>query len=455
MWLITLSGCAVRLAVALTDDGLLYPDEVFQSLEQAHRVLFGAGFVPWEFQVGARPWVLPGLLMAPMAVTGGALGARVMLALLSGLTAWACARLARALGGSGLAELLAASFWALLNLGVLLGSRALGESVCTLPLVLGLALVLKRDALLREVVVGSALVALAVMLRLQVGVVALFVPTVWWWRGQRRLAVASLLTLLAGAAALAGLDWLTWGAPLQSVREYLRFNWVEGRASQFGTAPLTYYASRLLASLQTVMVVGSALALVGAVRAKSVALMVAAFVALHLAIAHKELRFVVPVLPLLGVLAAMGADALREWRPKVGWSAAATVVLALLVQPRVTSLTFRQLGISHPTPDEAAFDDGGPQTRLMRAAGRQREVCGLELLDREVDSSGGYTALHRALPLFDASHPPANAASVNAVIGKRGTSEGRELAVDGEYALMLLREGCAPAPDFEARWGRL
>ena len=452
MWLITLGGCAVRLAVALTDDGLIYPDEVFQSLEQAHRVLFGAGFVPWEFQVGARPWVLPGLLMAPMALTGGALGPRVMLALLSGLTAWACARLARSLGGSGTAELLAASFWALLNLGVLLGSRALGESACTLPLVLGLALAVKREATVREVVIGSALVALAVMLRLQVGVMALCLPGIWWWRGQRRLAVASLLTLSAGAALLAGLDWLTWGSPLQSVREYLRFNWVEGRASQFGTQPLSYYPGRLFASLQLVMLLGSALALLGARRAVPVAVMTAAFITVHLAIAHKELRFLLPVLPLGGVLTALGVDALREWKPQLGWAGAAAVVLALMLQPRVTSLSWSQLGISHATPDDAAFDDGGPETRLLRAAGRLREVCGVELLEREVDSSGGYSALHRALPLFDASHPPANSASVNAVIATRGTREGRELAVEGEHALVLLREGCAPAPDFQANW---
>ena len=42
--------------------GVFWPDEVHQSLEQAHRLVFGYGFVPWEYQLGARSWILPGLL---------------------------------------------------------------------------------------------------------------------------------------------------------------------------------------------------------------------------------------------------------------------------------------------------------------------------------------------------------------------------------------------------------
>ncbi len=46
--------------------GIHYPDEVMQSLEQAHRLVFGSGLVPWEFRDGARSWLLPGMLAVPM-----------------------------------------------------------------------------------------------------------------------------------------------------------------------------------------------------------------------------------------------------------------------------------------------------------------------------------------------------------------------------------------------------
>jgi GPI mannosyltransferase 3 len=56
----------LRLGAAILLPNIHQPDEIFQSLEQAHRVVFGYGIVPWEFREGARSWLLPGLLAAPM-----------------------------------------------------------------------------------------------------------------------------------------------------------------------------------------------------------------------------------------------------------------------------------------------------------------------------------------------------------------------------------------------------
>jgi GPI mannosyltransferase 3 len=52
-------------------------DEVFQTLEQAHRLVFGNGLVPWEFVYGAISSVLPGALatlMVPASLLGGGAG---------------------------------------------------------------------------------------------------------------------------------------------------------------------------------------------------------------------------------------------------------------------------------------------------------------------------------------------------------------------------------------------
>src|SRR5579862_7987434 len=51
-----------RIWAAVRDQGIFWPDEIFQSTEQAHRFAFGYGFVSWEFQEGARSWLFPGLL---------------------------------------------------------------------------------------------------------------------------------------------------------------------------------------------------------------------------------------------------------------------------------------------------------------------------------------------------------------------------------------------------------
>src|SRR5947208_4351273 len=61
-------GTALRVWLSLNDDGIYWPDEVFQSLEPAHRLVFGYGLVAWEFVEGARNWAFPGFVAALFAV---------------------------------------------------------------------------------------------------------------------------------------------------------------------------------------------------------------------------------------------------------------------------------------------------------------------------------------------------------------------------------------------------
>ena len=60
--LVLLGASALRLWLAFDDHSIYWPDEIYQSLEQAHRLAFGSGFIPWEFRDGARNWILPGLI---------------------------------------------------------------------------------------------------------------------------------------------------------------------------------------------------------------------------------------------------------------------------------------------------------------------------------------------------------------------------------------------------------
>src|ERR1700694_3675293 len=52
----------VGLAAIVAFPSLHHPDENFQLFEQAHRIAFGYGVVPWEFRDGIRSPVLPYVL---------------------------------------------------------------------------------------------------------------------------------------------------------------------------------------------------------------------------------------------------------------------------------------------------------------------------------------------------------------------------------------------------------
>src|SRR5487761_1150189 len=55
-------GAGLRAWLALHDDGIYWPDEIYQSLEPAHRLVFGYGLQAWEFIAGARNWAFPGTI---------------------------------------------------------------------------------------------------------------------------------------------------------------------------------------------------------------------------------------------------------------------------------------------------------------------------------------------------------------------------------------------------------
>ena len=58
----------LRVWVGLSGEWAVRPDELFQYAEQAHRLVFGYGLVPWEFRLGLRTWLLPAIPAAPMFV---------------------------------------------------------------------------------------------------------------------------------------------------------------------------------------------------------------------------------------------------------------------------------------------------------------------------------------------------------------------------------------------------
>ena len=73
VWLIIAGGLLLRVALALFTDNLSHPDENFQIFEQAHRVVFGYGLIPWEFRFSVRSWLTPGLvagLLYPFKLLG-------------------------------------------------------------------------------------------------------------------------------------------------------------------------------------------------------------------------------------------------------------------------------------------------------------------------------------------------------------------------------------------------
>ena len=460
-WALVLGvGFALRAFLAVRDQGIYWPDEIYQSLEPAHRWVFGYGFVPWEFVEGARHWAFPGTVGVWLwALSHLGLGdpqsyvvaTKLLFALVGTGTAAGAGYLAARLGSGRLGALVAGMLWAGPSVAIYFAPRALSENASALLLVWGLALGLPKEAARRERLFGAAAVALAVLFRLQNAVLALGLVLVFLARRQWRAGLEVLGVLAVGAVLYGALDRVTWGGWFHSAFVYLRFNAVEGKASLWGTADAGYYVRTLWVGMPGVAVVWLVLGGAGVARARALSLLVLAFVLLHLSVPHKELRFLIPVLPLIAALAGVGfgrglpsslrMPALLAVAAVVGSSAA-----------RFHALTFEDVGqYLELKPKQSAYDDFGDVNRLLWAAHRAPDLCGLRIDVAHLAWTGGYTFLHREVPLYGPSARPA-AGTFNYVLTFAArVPQALQVATEGRLA--LARMGGGPCvPDLAFSW---
>ena len=486
-----------RAYLAVADQGMIWADEVFQTLEQGHRLAFGYGLIPWEFKAGARSWLLPGAIggvMKALAVCGISSGAglaismKIAFALLSTLGLYAMLRIAYAAAGlSGVVVLgfIAADFPA----SLLYGSRAMSEVACAPFVAWGLWLLwpwglgttgrhVWRARNLAAIpwwkpapvlVAAGALLGLATLLRYQIVVLVPVVLLIVAWR--RSLPVALLVA--AGVGLVVGLggllDWVTWGRPFQAFVVYVRFNVVESGANQWGVATRGFYLRTLLASSGPALIVLGLGFLVGLRRVWPVALLALVFVGVHSAIPHKELRFIFPVLPLFLMCSAVGLARLLDRLPlprRQQMAMTSAVGLALLAlffghAPHVTFADIRQPMDSSanggPTSPLVwhAFDE---RNRLFAHAGTHADICGLAAPTMNAYWTGAYTYLHRHVPILWTGGRGDYDAANYVVLGpghKMDDGRYQSIATRGQYQLYRRDGGCAHAPRTSLGYGRL
>jgi GPI mannosyltransferase 3 len=457
---VLLVGGVLRLWLGIRLDDVYWSDETYKSLEQAHRLVFGYGIVPWEFTDGANNWAWPAVLagifkfasVVGLSHPSEYIGlARVVLAAAGVATAFASFRLARSYGASTFTASAGAALFALAAPAIYFAPRALSETASTLPVALGLALALQPRARPRQVCAGASLLGLAVMLRFLNAFFAVALVVMLIARRDRRAAVTAGTTLLVWALAFGMLDWLTWGGWFHSAITYLRFNLVEGRASGWGTSPFGYYWDVLLGSFGApAAILLVALCLLSVRRAPGLFLTAAIFVLAHSYVPHKEGRFLLPVLAVLCSLAAIGLEELGRLTGRFTRRAAMAAILVTITFSTVhlPDLTYADVGQSGFPPALSAYGRGAEATRLLLKAHSVPDLCGLRIEGITWVFTGGYTWLHRQVPLENPDSNLRNPGVFNYLIAPDGTSpRGDVVARDNGWALTRLPgEGCPAGP---------
>ncbi|MDQ3758305.1 MAG: hypothetical protein M3394_10700, partial [Actinomycetota bacterium] len=360
--------------------------------------------------------------------------------------------------GSELAAAVAGVSSALLAPVLYFSHRPLSETLSLAPVTFGVWLTLRPQGQRRGEVVGAALLALSVLLRLQNGLICLTVLAALALRRDWRRARVVVAVLGIGALVYGVVDWVTWGVPFHSPWEYGRWTFVKGVAEAFGESPFHYYGRFLWLSIGPVLLLLVALAAAAARRAPGLVAVPLVFVLAHSVEGHKEARFVLVALPLLCAAAGIGLDQVgRRLRRGFVVPVLAVVLLGPLVHQAVTvkRLTMRDIGQDHMfAAGASAFAHSGEVNRLLFAAHRRADLCGLRVTVLEAAWSGGYTYLHRDVPFYDKWVLEARSAGhYNYEIAVRDPSDPRFVAADGGYGLRRVADRCEPDPAFSTRFG--
>jgi len=437
-----LLALALRLA-ALAIATPAHPDEVFQYLETAHRLVFGQGVVTWEWRAGMRGWLLPVLASGPMWLgsllaphSGLYLFLPKLVATVGSLVvvtvAW---RLGERLSRfhAQVAGFVAATWYEFIYFAPHVMSETAG-----VMLILPAAWLLidkERWTWLRLALAG-ALLAMAVTIRFQYApaVAALTVAACLFdlrrcWLPLLAGGVVGLLPSILSDLAM-GVTPFAW------VLENVRLNLVEHRAEAFSSSGPLGYVQEAWPRFLIWIVPITAFAAVGARRYPAIAAMAIVNLVFHSLIAHKEYRFILLSAVALILLAAIGAgDWVVQVERRKGVRAAQSRLGTVCLVWVVVSLSCAT------GPFRGQWLKWRPEMQLYATQRRDPELCGLAVYRHNWSITGGYAYLHGSARIFyfddeDRGRPVANLAKTDVAFNAVMTTPNHATELPAQFAVV-------------------
>jgi GPI mannosyltransferase 3 len=395
-------GLLVRVWLTLSHPNVYHPDEIFQALEPAHKLVFGYGIKTWEWRYGVRSWTIPfalSLLMrasnllkvqyfTPIALVLSCLSfAPVVLAF-----TWISKRYD---SGLGLAAAFLFAFWFPL---VYFAPKALSEVVAGNFLCLAFITLDNHAACVPRFgeIWKYILLGITASLRIQLGIAVFALLVISLARSSARSRRRYILVFCLTIYTFGLIDLFTLGTPFQSEYKYVWMNLVEGRSNLYGSAPWYWYLQQLSIWFSALL----PFSLIGLYRNKVLLIVVSAIVLPHLFVAHKEIRFLYPAFPFILIAAVDGtiyiSRGLLKGLSNTTNGANAIVITAIMGCVCLSAEWGRSNRFLY-TENQTLY--------AFRRLSRDPGMCGVAVFDINWFYTGGYTYLMRPVPMYFGNFP--------------------------------------------------
>lgn len=301
-------GLIARVLFALGSDHVYFPDEIFQTIEQAYRLITGYGVVPWEFAYHMRSYVPALLLTGPLKLLleltrdpyWYTLGMRIFLACVSVILIPASHALTYALYRNRTLALLAAFSSAIWYELIYFSTRAFTEAMA-LNFLAGAVLVYLTKHRERFVLAGL-LVGMGILIRIMYLPLGIYIVYVLSRRLNRMGMNRFVLGLVLATLLFGVVDMVAYGSFLVHIPLYFKYSVTNGLSRIFGEQPWWYYLYALTVTSGGLIV--SIFSSQTRTHAKSILIALLLIVVPHSLIQHKEYRFVLIVIPMVLILAS-------------------------------------------------------------------------------------------------------------------------------------------------------
>jgi hypothetical protein len=385
--------------------GFFSGDDV-EALEFAlAQVLEWSNYIPW----GLRNPLYPTVFLRPAIEVAQALGfqdpqvlvfsARLVVAVISTATVPIAFLVGQRLTGSHLAGVFAAGATAVSGAFTRFSSSALPRPIAGTLILLALLLLLRAYSR-RRLTGAAASLGLAAALRFSEFIALPAAVFHLWLKRQRKQAL-----VLGGGVATVALallflaDGLYASDPFRSSEAIVRYTLLEGASSR-GYQPAWEYLRLLLVGVGPVITLGCLFFFWGFAEQRLLLFWVVVPVGLLSLLSHKELRYLVPYIPLLTTLAGLGA-----WRvttsPTV-WPQHGRLLLVFLF----LFVVFQVNGMRFPRSEDAVRAARAVESlpgceqvafeQSWRAGGRIYLPSSLRLLDLDVHRIGDWSIVEPA-----------------------------------------------------------
>ncbi len=424
--LLVLAAFLLRIGLFLAARNTHYPDEIFQVTEPAHRLLFGTGYVSWEWIVGARSWLWPGFVAGLMALghLAGDDPDRIRLPVFLFMAAAStvpvlCGILWGRRFGGMTGAVVTGTLGAVWVDEIYMAAHPLSDVIAAdcLAAFLYLACPHRPAEGWRRLFWAGVLAGTTLALRVQLGpALAVAAIMVCGWRAPRGRWLPFLLGSAIPVALLGALDWVTLGQPFQSVVVNIRMNVIERVSGDFGVSAwywlIGFYGELWGGALPAFLLAVFA----GARKLPVLAATAGAIFVTFSLFDHKEYRFAYPAVPLLVTLAGLGTTEMvlfvQRQRLAIFTSPSSVTFIAVAFWAATSSaLALSPLYQSFRITDRAFID-------AFRQVAARADLCGVALYRISIVRTPGNSGLPPHTPLYqtDETRLAADAPAFNALI---------------------------------------